>query len=161
MCRSIGDNIFASNLKFQLEAYLYSMETKSCCRCKKVLPVENFKSNSVRKGGLQGQCTKCQKEYRRENYLANREKYIAQAKAKDGLFRIWWREYKKQFSCAECGENHIACIDFHHPNDDKDMSVALLVGHGNKERVMKEIAKCIPLCRNCHAKKHYNEKWNK
>ena len=134
------------------------METKSCCRCKKVLSVDKFKRNGVRKGGLQGQCAECQKEYRRENYLANREKYIAQAKEKDRLFRNWWREYKKQFSCTKCGEDHIACIDFHHPNDDKDFSVASLVGRGNKERVIREIEKCVPLCRNCHAKIHYKEK---
>lgn len=118
-------------------------------------PIEHFKSHPTRKDGLQSQCTDCQREYRREHYLRNRRKYIDKAAViRRGVFE-WWREYKTQFVCKNCGENHPACIQFHHPNKNKDMDVARLIGSASRERVIKEIAKCVPLCANCHAKEHW------
>lgn len=127
---------------------------KTCCRCKKSRDVKFFKSNAKKKDGLQGQCIDCQKEYRREHYLKNRQKYIDKAAVWRTEFREWWREYKKQFSCSKCGEDHPACIQFHHHNDDKEFNIAELVG-ASKEKLLKEIDKCTVLCANCHFKLHY------
>ena len=125
--------------------------------CDKILPVKNFKQNSKRKDGLQSQCISCQKEYRRKHYLKNKKKYIDKSKKWRKEFRQWWKEYKKQFSCIRCGENHPACIQFHHINDDKENDVAYFVGIGNLKKVLDEIAKCMVLCANCHAKEHWKE----
>ena len=130
---------------------------KICCMCKKSLPVENFKSNKKRKDGLQSQCISCHKEYRRQHYLSNQQKYIDKAVGRRSLFFRWWKEYKKQFFCAECGENHPACIDFHHHSDDKEACVSELVCSCSKTRLLIEIDKCTPLCSNCHRKKHWRE----
>ena len=72
---------------------------------------------------------------------------------------IWLKEYKKNLQCINCSENHIACLDFHHINkNNKESSVSNMVGIGNSvETIMKEIEKCIVLCKNCHAKIHYSE----
>lgn len=129
---------------------------KVCCMCKKILPLENFKSSS-RKNGLQGQCILCQKKYRRQHYLKNRQKYIDKARKLNHEFALWWKNYKSQFSCVRCGEKHPACIQFHHPNDDKDENVSRLAVNSSKKRLLEEIAKCIPLCANCHFKEHWHE----
>jgi hypothetical protein len=131
---------------------------KTCCMCKKCLPIENFKQNSIRKDNLQSQCIKCQKEYRRNHYLKNRKKYIDKAASWRIEFVRWWKTYKKQFYCIECGESHPACIHFHHPNNDKEDNVSVIAFSGSRKKLLKEISKCISLCANCHAKRHWKEK---
>lgn len=129
------------------------MENKTCYMCKKTLSVDCFKSHSKR--GLQSHCVECQKEYRRQHYVRNRQKYLEKAAKWNKEFRGWYQGYKTQFICVKCGESHPACIDFHHPNDDKYMEVSRLVSAGCKQKVLEEIEKCIPVCRNCHAKIHW------
>lgn len=133
------------------------MIDKKCFRCEKTLSLTAFKSNTNRPDGLQGQCVDCQKEYRRKHYLKNRDKYIEKSKKWRLEFVSWWKEYKKQFKCLRCGESHPACIDFHHFSDDKDNCVSVLVSMANKDRLLKEIEKCEPLCSNCHRKIHWRE----
>jgi hypothetical protein len=140
---------------FEFGNSFISME-KTCCNCKLTLPIDNFKVKKRETGSLQSQCVTCQKEYRRKHYLANKRKYIEKARVWTGNLRVWWKEYKAQFACTICGEKHPACIQFHHPNDDKEDTVSRLVMNGCKVRVLKEIEKCIPLCANCHAKEHWS-----
>ena len=123
---------------------------KTCCICKLDLSEDNFKKNKTKKDGLQAQCGSCQQEYRRQHYLRNQEKYLGKSAERKAEFSFWWKEYKKQFSCVECGENHPACIDFHHMNDDKYECVSRLAASCSKEKLLNEISKCIPLCANCH-----------
>lgn len=130
---------------------------KKCCMCQLDLPLGCFKANIKRKDGLQSQCINCQKEYRRRHYLNNKRKYVLKAKKWKDEFVFWWREYKSQFSCAQCGESHPACIHFHHHDDNKEECVAKLVANRCKQKVLKEIKKCTPLCANCHAKEHWSE----
>lgn len=131
------------------------MNTKKCCMCKEELPVTEFMSNKTHKDGLQGQCKGCQKEYRRQHYLKNRQKYIDKAKIRNIKCRYEWREYKSSLECVECGENHPACLHFHHINpDDKEF---ILSKQYSMTRKIKEMEKCEVLCANCHAKKHYQE----
>ena len=54
------------------------------------------------------------------------------------------------------GENHSACLDFHHKDaSKKDFSVANIKGMGwGKEKVLLEIQKCMVVCANCHRKIH-------
>jgi hypothetical protein len=125
--------------------------------CKEELDKKFFKSNKKRKDGLQSQCIECQREYRRQHYLNNKQKYIYKSSNWQKELVVWWKDYKKQFKCDECGEDHPATIDFHHPNDDKEKSVSRWLSDGSKKKMLKEIEKCIPLCANCHRKKHWKE----
>ena len=55
--------------------------------------------------------------------------------------------------CAKCGINGPPCImEFHHPNNDKDISKTLKnkSANGSKE----ELDKCDMLCANCHRIAH-------
>ena len=125
--------------------------------CKEELDVSCFKSNKRRKDGLQSQCIECQCEYRRQHYLKNRQKYIDKAHRIKQARIAWWKEYKKTLKCSECGEDHPACIDFHHTNDNKEGNVSKMVHEASKERLLKEIEKCEVICANCHRKRHWIE----
>lgn len=90
-------------------------------------------------------------------YYRNRSLEIERANARIDEIKRWFHEFKRdEVDCVDCGEGHPACIEFHHPNDDKTASVARMVtnGHG-RDRIREEIAKCVPLCANCHAKRHH------
>jgi hypothetical protein len=60
--------------------------------------------------------------------------------------------------CIFCGEKEPCCLVAHHiDSTEKDFSLgrARYSGHG-RNRVMRELAKCVCLCANCHAKLHAN-----
>ena len=88
-------------------------------------------------------------------YYKNREKEKQRTKERTKKLKQWFRNYKSNFNCQRCGESHQACIDFHHP-EEKSKGVTELVSRNNtsKERIKREIEKCMPLCANCHRKEH-------
>jgi hypothetical protein len=56
--------------------------------------------------------------------------------------------------CVKCGEPEKACIDFHHLDPStKDFTIGKAT-FSNKERLRKEVEKCVCLCANCHRKVH-------
>ena len=125
------------------------METKTCCRCKEEKPVSEFH----RKGnGYQWICKKCRKEYHRQHYLTNKERYIKKAREYRDSLR---EEIKQDLECILCGESESCCLEFHH-NDptQKEISVARLFTYANRARILAEIEKCTVLCSNCHKKYH-------
>lgn len=71
--------------------------------------------------------------------------------------RAWAYEYKQASTgCVRCDEDDPACLDFHHVEGNKEMSVSSMISHGySKERLLDEIEKCEILCANCHRKEHY------
>ena len=100
-----------------------------------------------------------QKEYMRQWYQKNKAKHISYVRNRDKKIKQWLKDYKKTLECEECGENHPACLDFHH-TDPQEKEFAM--GRVNKFLSIKllqdEIAKCRVLCSNCHRKKHWNER---
>lgn len=66
----------------------------------------------------------------------------------------------KKLSCIECGERRVPCLGFHHldpATKEIDLAIAIHLGW-SKKRIEAELAKCIVLCGNCHAKLHWNER---
>lgn len=95
-------------------------------------------------------------------YMANRERLIpiAVERKKEDFKRerLWLREFKASLECLKCGENHIACLDFHHRDPkEKDSPISSKVGRWSRKRIMAEIEKCDVLCSNCHRKEHWKE----
>lgn len=74
--------------------------------------------------------------------------------------RYFILDYKQKQGCVQCSENHPSCLEFHHLNvNEKKSSISKMVHNDYPwEKILKEIAKCIVLCKNCHAKLHWNEK---
>lgn len=68
--------------------------------------------------------------------------------------KVFVNAWKEQQGCYVCGERCSAIIDFHHTNpDEKEGQVSRLMMCSMK-RLLKELQKCICLCRNCHGKLH-------
>lgn len=99
-----------------------------------------------------------QRAAQKKHFEANKEKFVARTSQRRLERSTWWVEYKneKRFECVKCGENHPACICFHHRNsEEKTMGVSdLVVWAYPVETILEEIEKCDVLCHNCHAKHH-------
>jgi hypothetical protein len=64
----------------------------------------------------------------------------------------------RETGCIVCPENAQCCLVAHHIDSaEKDFALgkARYGGHG-RGRVMRELAKCVCLCANCHSKLHAN-----
>jgi predicted acetyltransferase len=97
-----------------------------------------------------------QAEYHRKYYQENKEKYFAKARSSQKRFADWYKELKRGLACKECGENHPACLHFHHRNpEEKEYNIVELRQKQSRRLVLAELAKCDVLCANCHAKLHW------
>lgn len=136
------------------------MNTKLCTKCNSTKSIELFTKN-IKTGKIQVWCKACIKEYDHNRHKNQREKIIAQKKARKIIINKWYEDLKKTLSCAWCSENHPACLTFHHTNPlEKETEVAQAVAsHWSIKNIQKEIDKCIVLCFNCHAKHHFGDKW--
>lgn len=68
-------------------------------------------------------------------------------------------EYKRTHPCEVCGEDHIACLDFHHRDkSEKRQTISTLVTRGaTMNQLVAEVKKCVVLCCNCHRRIHWEE----
>jgi hypothetical protein len=80
-------------------------------------------------------------------------------RARKQALAAWYAELKSKLVCT-CGQDHPACLQFHHlDRTSKELSLAVAIHRGfGRARIMREIAKCIVLCANCHAKLHARER---
>lgn len=125
------------------------MKTCTTCRIEKDLSAFSKKGK-----GLQAQCKACRKLWFAEHYSKNKQYYIDRNKVTAAKTRQWYNEYKTTLSCQICGEDHPACLDFHHRDPrEKEVSVGAAVRH-SRAKLLREIAKCDVLCANCHRKHH-------
>lgn len=64
-------------------------------------------------------------------------------------------EYRKTLRCLHCGNSDWRVIEFHHRDpSQKERAISDMMGW-SWEKIEKEIAKCDPLCANCHRILHY------
>jgi hypothetical protein len=136
------------------------MTMKQCQRCKQEKPLNAFNNNKREKDGKQRACRECTKKEHRKWYNENRETQLI----KNEELRIKkiekYIEFKKQHKCVKCGDNRHYVLDWHHRDPSTKLAtVSDLIGKSNK-RLYEEIAKCDPICRNCHAELHWLEKQN-
>lgn len=130
---------------------------KTCSKCK----VEKSLTEFSRKGpGHQPYCKLCHSEYRKEHYERNKKKVRQQVYERRSDLREWLKDLKKDLKCSQCGEDHIACLDFHHLDPtEKDLSIAEAPSRGwSQTRALEEMKKCVVLCSNCHRKLHWSER---
>ena len=93
------------------------------------------------------------KEYHKRWYNEHKAERRKQIDERRKEIRDWVRSLR--LKCQICGENHPACLDFHHEGK-KDFNVSLAWRDGySKEKILAEIKKCVVLCSNCHRKLHY------
>jgi len=129
---------------------------RRCGRCGQDKPLSDFAWRRRAKGQRHNYCRSCQAEYRREHYLANREKYIGLAQARNRR-RYAERtellvEYFNDHPCVDCGERDPVVLEFDHLRD-KAFNVASKMTHYGWDAVLEEIAKCEVVCGNCHKRR--------
>jgi hypothetical protein len=96
----------------------------------------------------------------RKNYRENKSRYKNNQYQRRLEKAKWFYELKTTLKCCKCGQNHPACLQFHHIDSSTKMGdVTDLVRSGyKKEIILAEIAKCVVLCANCHMIEHWNER---
>ncbi len=138
------------------------IKLKKCQICKLDLPEDDihFASRHDRgKKQFQSNCRECQKKYRKEHYLNNKEKYIKKAKTYRETFNEWIVNYKKNLKCEICNEDRYWVLDFHHKDPkEKDTEISVLIKSCNKKKLLDEISKCMIVCSNCHRDLHHQER---
>jgi len=114
---------------------------KHCNKCNRDLPENRFGKNG---NGSRSICKDCQCERIKKG----------QKKTKDYI-----QSLKKQ--CSICGYNKcVEALEFHHTNpDEKDGTLSQysrrVFSPAVKEKIDKEMSKCVVLCSNCHREQHF------
>jgi len=58
--------------------------------------------------------------------------------------------------CKICGYSKcITALEFHHPKSNKEGNVITLLKNESRQKLLKEVEKCILLCANCHRELHH------
>jgi len=108
------------------------------------------------------------KAYRRTYFREHKEHLTVLNVARAKRQQEWFQNYKRNLECSRCGESFPDCpgiIDFHHEGEGKedyDHLISSMLKHNvPMARFKAELAKCVPVCANCHRIVHYLEKQNK
>lgn len=106
-----------------------------------------------------------EKEHHRDYYYANREriaeyhkKYLKRDRASHKALaqerQVFINNYKHEHGCVICGETDPVVLDLHHLGNEKkfhDMGFLIHKPYSMKV-IMKELAKCVVICKNDHAR---------
>lgn len=98
-----------------------------------------------------------QRKYWRDWYYRNRSSKFESQKRRRLLLRKFVDDLKKESKCVRCGENHPACLEFHHKTGFKKLANVGDIGNlgWGIKKLKEELKKCEVLCSNCHKKEHY------
>ena len=129
---------------------------KFCTACNTEQPKSNFFKNSQSPDGHQRRCKQCAKNYFQNDGVM--KKYVARNTEYVNRKRSQLAALKATLSCKSCGEPSSSCLDFHHikPHT-KERCVSEMVRSHSWEMILREVKKCVCVCRNCHAKIHAGE----
>lgn len=133
---------------------------KRCCRCKQSKRKTDFNKKSANKDGFERYCKDCHRLKNQLHYQANRTTYRTSAlKFKQDL-KEWYLALKQKCKCKICGESKHWRLSFHHRNPKrKVLEISqMVINHCSRKSIVKEIAKCDPLCHNCHSDVHYADR---
>ncbi len=125
---------------------------KRCIRCKQELPLEAF-HRWGRGDGRQPWCRPCRKEYDAAYHQRVKDRRREHKRRKYAEKLAWYWALKERLPCTGCGEHvHHAAMTFDHlPGKKKLDDVGSTVRRAGPRTLLAEIAKCEPVCANCHA----------
>lgn len=132
---------------------------KTCYKCKEEKNYEEFWKNPAKKDWHNGQCRLCQKEYTKQHYLNNKEKYKkskvrSRSKSKHYVFNVLLNS-----CCRRCWETNPITLEFNHLNPkEKSQSISSMMWR-SPDSIKKEMDKCEVLCSNCHARHTAKQQW--
>jgi hypothetical protein len=102
---------------------------------------------------------KQQKEYYKRTYPERAKAWRAYSKKRSEEFRNIVREYKNK-PCMDCGKRYAYYImELDHVRGQKLCNPTdLRIRAHSKKKLMKELAKCEPVCANCHRERTQQRK---
>jgi hypothetical protein len=89
-------------------------------------------------------CRSCRSAYHREHYLANKERYVAQARARKDVLRrertVYLLEYFTRHPCIDCGEADPVVLEFDHLDaETKSFDIGRSLPYRNWQAILDEI----------------------
>jgi hypothetical protein len=129
---------------------------QKCYRCGEVKPAEDFNWRRKAVNQRDSFCRPCRSVYHHEHYVANRQRYIAQAAERKWRVRLerteYLLEYFRDHPCRDCGESDPVVLEFDHLGD-KSFNVTQKLEDRNWQVILAEIEKCEVVCANCHRRR--------
>ena len=120
-------------------------------------PLDQFAWRRRTRGQRDNYCVDCRAAYKREHYAANRDQYIAAARARKRTIvaepAAWLIRHFEENPCADCGEVDPLVLEFDHGGADKLFNIAKGLRDRSWSSVLREIAKCDVVCANCHRRR--------
>ncbi len=117
------------------------MPTRVCTTCQRELPISEFyKCGKTTNGKVRysHECKECRKQREKQRYRDLSAEF---------------KSYRQR--CIHCGNDKWYLIEFHHREpSQKEFTVSQWRKH-NRSEFLKEVEKCDPLCKNCHAEFHF------
>ena len=136
------------------------METKICTKCKRELPIENFRWKNKANNKRHSQCKECQSKQEKQHYKESltRKKSVISTQQNMLERNTAFLNEIKSCGCAKCGDKRLYVLDFHHKDKAlKDGTINHFRKSASLENLKNEVDKCIVLCANCHREFHYLE----
>ena len=136
--------------------FVKEVERRRSGRCGAYKPPGEFNWRRRDRGQRHNLCRPCRAAYKREHYLANRQRYVDQARARK---RTLTREGTaflialfREHPCTDCGEDDPVVLEFDHVAE-KRLDVGQSLPYRAWDSVLAEIAKCEVVCANCHRRR--------
>lgn len=131
------------------------MTIKRCTQCKNEKLLKEFHKDSRRNDGRQSICKICIRKMQQSSYMkAYGEKARNRNAIRNAEMRARVQTYKSEQGCLKCSETQYQCLDFHHLDPMQKEFGMSNIGTRSWNLIMKEIEKCIVVCKNCHCKIH-------
>ena len=127
-----------------------------CYRCGEHKPADEFAWRRRHIGQRDSFCRPCRKAYGREHYLANRQRYIDQARKQKAQLQLertrFLLDYFVTHPCTDCGEADPIVLEFDHLRD-KEFNISSGLSGFKWQTILDEMAKCEVVCANCHRRR--------
>jgi hypothetical protein len=130
------------------------MTTRSCSRCRRLRPVEDFPLRRKEGTARFTHCRECKAAYQRQWYARNRERHIANVNEVRRRLRADHQRIvaaAKSRPCTDCGVQYPPYVmDFDHVRGKKLWEIGTAKGTVATAALLAEVAKCDVVCSNCH-----------
>jgi len=118
--------------------------------------VEDFAWRRKHRNQRDSLCRPCRAAYKQRHYVANRQRYVDQARQRKQAQALARTGYLLAFlahhPCCVCGESDALVLEFDHLRD-KRFDIGAALSYRNWQSILDEIDKCEVECANCHRRR--------
>lgn len=103
-------------------------------------------------------CRPCRAAYKREHYLAHKDRYVRQAGVRKQLLRrkrtAYLLDYFASHPCQDCGETDPMVLELDHLDAKAEsFNISHALPYRGWQSILDEIEKCEVVCANCHRRR--------